>query len=105
MARKERDPATDVPEDEATKPQKPKKAYEITITVWDDGEISNKCVEFVKRERGAPEKWLRKPEQFNAAIKQNISENPLILVEKIAEGMNINLSTILNKVKIEDSSN
>jgi hypothetical protein len=83
----------DVPADEATKPQKPKKEFEITITVWDDGELTNKLVEFVKKERGAPEKWLRKPDQFNAAIKDKISENPVLLLEKIAESLSINLST------------
>ena len=107
MAKKERDPSTDVPEDEATKPQKPKKAFEVTITVWDDGEISNKLVEFVKKERGAPEKWLRKPDQFNASIKDKISENPVLLLERIAEGLNINLSAFFTaksgKVKVEDS--
>lgn len=85
----------DVPADEAVKPAKPKKAYEVTITIWDDGEITNKMVEFIKKERGAPEKWLRKPEQFNASIKQNISENPIVLVEKIAECLNIRLSELL----------
>jgi hypothetical protein len=109
MGRKERDPSTDVPDDEATKPQKPKKAYEITITVWDDGEISNKLVEFVKKERGAPEKWLRTPDKFNESIKKNISENPIVLLDKLAECLNINLSVLLSSrkdstPKIEDST-
>lgn len=85
----------DVPADEATKPQKPKKAFELTVTVWDDGEITNKMVEFIKKERGAPEKWMRKPEQFNASIKEKISDNPVLLLEKIAESLNINLSAFL----------
>jgi hypothetical protein len=104
MARKERDPSTDVPADEATKPQKPKKAFEVTVTVWDDGEITNKLVEFIKKERGAPEKWLRKPPEFNEAIKKNISENPVLLLENIAEGLGINLSAFFAaRPKVETS--
>jgi hypothetical protein len=105
MARKERDPSTDVPADEATKPQKPKKAFEITVTIWDDGEISHKPVEFIKKERGAPEKWMRTPAQFNASIKEKISENPTLLLESIAECLSINLSAfIASRPKVEDST-
>jgi hypothetical protein len=104
MPKKSRDQSSDVPEDEATKPQKPKKAFEVTVTIWDDGEITNKLIEFVKKERGAPEKWLRKPDQFNAAIKDTISENPVLLLEKLAESLNINLSTLLAaKAKVTES--
>lgn len=105
MARKERDPSTDVPADEATKPQKPKKEFEIVITVWDSGDIDKKLIEFVKKERGAPEKWLRKPDEFNQAIKEKISENPVLLLEKIAECLHINLSVFAaTRPKVEDST-
>jgi hypothetical protein len=104
MSKRERDNSEDVPADEATKAQKPKKAFEVNITIWDDGEISSKLVEFVKKERGAPEKWMRKPDQFNAAIKDKISENPVLLLEKLAESLNINLSALLAaKPKVTDS--
>lgn len=94
MAKQPRDP-NDIPDDEVTKPPKPKKAFEVTITVWDDADITTKLVEFIKKERGAPEKWMRKPDQFNAAIKDKISSDPLFVVEKIAEGFNIKLSELL----------
>jgi hypothetical protein len=103
--RKERDPSTDVPADEATKAQKPKKEFEITITMWDSGDIDKKLVEFIKKERGAPEKWLRTTEEFNAAIKAKLSENPVFLLEKLAECLNVNLSALIaSKPKIEDST-
>lgn len=96
MPKKQRDP-NDIPADEAVKPPKPKKSFEITVTIWDDGDITSKFVQFVKKDRGAPEKWLRKPDEFNAAIKANISDEPLLVIEKIAEGMNIRLSELINK--------
>jgi hypothetical protein len=86
-----------IPDDEATKPPKPKKAFEVVVTVWDDGEIATKCSEFIKKERGAPEKWLRKPAEFNAAIKSKVSDNPVVLIEHIAEGMGVHLSELLSK--------
>ena len=93
--RKERDQSEDVPADEATKPQKPKKAFEVNITIWDDGEFSSKLVEFIKKERGAPEKWMRTPSEFNASIHKQISERPTVLLEKLAEALNIDLATLL----------
>lgn len=64
----------------------------MTITVWDDGEITNKLIQFIKKERGAPEKWLRKPDQFNAAIKDQISDDPRYLLAEIAKNLNIDPS-------------
>jgi hypothetical protein len=84
----------DIPGGDDEKPQKPKKAFEMTITVWDDGELTNKLVKFVKKERGAPEKWLCKPEQFSDAIKKNISEDPRYLLIEIAKSLNLDLGTI-----------
>lgn len=105
MAKKDRDQSTDVPADPVTKAQKPKKAFELKVTVWDDGEITSEQIEFIQRERGAPQKWMRKPDQFNAAIKEKISENPVILLEKISECMSINLSALLAaRPKVEDST-
>jgi hypothetical protein len=94
MAKTPRDPS-DIPDDEITKPQKPKKAFEVTITIWDDADLTMRLVEFIKKERGAPEKWMRKPDQFNASVKDKISSDPLLVVEKIAEGFNIKLSELL----------
>lgn len=93
--RKERDQSEDVPADEATKPQKPKKAFEVNITIWDDGEITNRLVEFIKKERGAPEKWMRTPTEFNQGIHKQISERPTVLLEELAKCLNIDLAALL----------
>jgi hypothetical protein len=82
----------DVPADEATKPQKPKKAFEVKLVIYDDGEIQSEQIEYIQRERGAPLKWQRKAAEFNASIKEKVSENPVILLEKLAECLSINLS-------------
>jgi hypothetical protein len=87
----------DIEDDKAVKPPKPKKAFEINITVWDDAEITTKLNEYVQKERGAPEKWLRKPDQFVSSVKDRISDDPLLLLTVLARTLNIDLATLLNK--------
>jgi hypothetical protein len=93
--KKERDQSKDVPDDEATKPQKPKKAFEVLIEIYDDGEMTHRLTEIIKQERGAPRKWLRTPTEFNAGIHKQISERPTVLLEELAKCLNIDLAALL----------
>ena len=78
-------------ENEDEKEQKPKKAFTVVHTVWDDGEIDTEMYEFRKNPsgRGAPGKWRLGKDDFTRRIEETLGDS-----EQIGEVMaaNTNMS-------------
>jgi hypothetical protein len=68
---------------------KPVKLFEVNYTFWDDGEIGCLRREIVKKERGAPEKWLLETADFLASLKASLSEDKFKILEQMAEHIGI----------------
>lgn len=68
------------------KEEKPKKAFVVIHTCWDDGEIDTEMYEFRKNQsgRGAPGKWRLKEKEFVTRLGEVLGDATTI-VETMAE--------------------
>lgn len=63
------------------KEQKPKKAFEAKIVVWEDGEMDVEMYEYRQNPsgRGAPGKWRLKANDFVRRIEETLGDPKLLL--------------------------
>ena len=63
------------------KEQKPKKAFEIKVTVWDDGEIDSEMYEYRQNPsgRGAPGKWRLSANDFVRRVEESFGDPQSLL--------------------------
>lgn len=65
------------------KEPKPKKAFEIKVVVWDDGEIDTELYEFRENPsgRGAPGKWRQNKTDFTRRIQETLADPAILLTD------------------------
>jgi hypothetical protein len=63
------------------KEEKPKKAFEIKVIIWDDGEIDSELYEYRQNPsgRGAPGKWRLSANDFTRRMEETLGDPQLLL--------------------------
>jgi hypothetical protein len=77
------------------KEEKPKKAFVVVHTVWDDGEVDSELYEFRKNPsgRGAPGKWRLKPVEFVNRVGETLGD-AATLVEEMTQNTGVSSAEI-----------